>query len=197
MDVTRGEVDPSPTVRRMIEERDERRLIDGLRRDDRDSLAAVYDAYGSLAYGVALRVVGSQTEAEDVVQESFLALWRQADRIDPEKGLRGYLLSIVHRRAIDRLRRRGRRPETELDLDMPLPSGEEDPADTVARNAEREKVRAALVVLPPDQRRTVEMVYFLGLTMTEAAERLSIPVGTVKSRLRLALGRLRQELGTP
>jgi RNA polymerase sigma-70 factor (ECF subfamily) len=180
----------------MIEERDERRLIDGLRRDDRDSLAAVYDAYGSLAYGLALRVVGSQAEAEDVVQESFLALWRQAERLDPERGLRAYLLAIVHRRAIDRLRRRGRRPEAELDTELPLPSGDEDPADTAVRNSERETVRAALVVLSPEQRRTVEMVYFLGLTMTEAAERLRIPVGTVKSRLRLALGRLRQELGT-
>jgi len=181
----------------MIEERHERELVEGLRKDDRESLAAVYDAYGALAYGLALRIVGSQTEAEDVVQESFLALWRQADRLDAEKGLRSYLLSIVHHRAIDRLRGRGRRPETELDLDLPIPSNDEDPADTAARNSERETVRAALVVLPAEQRRTVEMVYFHGLTMSEAAERLSIPVGTVKSRLRLALGRLRQELGTP
>jgi RNA polymerase sigma-70 factor (ECF subfamily) len=181
----------------MINERGERQLVEGLRRDDRESLAAVYDAYGSLAYGLALRVVGSQTEAEDVVQESFLALWRQADRLDPEKGLRSYLLSIVHRRAIDRLRHRGRRPESELDPDLPLPSHEEDPADTVVRNTERETVRAALVTLSDDQRRTVEMVYFRGLTMNEAAERLRIPVGTVKSRLRLALGHLRQELESP
>jgi RNA polymerase sigma-70 factor (ECF subfamily) len=178
----------------MIDERDERQLVEGLRNDARECLAAVYDAYGALAYGLALRIVGSQTEAEDVVQESFLALWRQADRLDPAKGLRSYLLSIVHHRSIDRLRGRGRRPETELDLDLPLASEDEDPADTTIRNSEREKVRAALVALSPDQRRTVEMVYFKGLTMSEAAERLSIPVGTVKSRLRLALGRLRQEL---
>jgi len=180
----------------MIEERDERRLVEGLRRDDRESLAAVYDAYSALAYGLALRILGSQTEAEDVVQESFLALWRQAERLDADKGLRSYLLSIVHHRAIDRLRHRGRRPEAELDLDLPIPSQDEDPAETAVRNDERETVRAALVALSPDQRRTVEMVYFHGLTMTEAAERLRIPVGTVKSRLRLALGRLRQELGT-
>ena len=180
----------------MIDERDERQLVEGLRKDDRDSLAAVYDAYGPLAYGLALRIVGSQTEAEDVVQESFLALWRQAERLDADKGLRSYLLSIVHHRAIDRLRRRGRRPETELDLDLPIASDDEDPADTAVRNDERDTVRAALAALSPEQRRTVEMVYFNGMTMTEAAERLNIPVGTVKSRLRLALGRLRQELGT-
>ena len=180
----------------MIDERDERQLVEGLRKDDRESLAAVYDAYGPLAYGLALRIVGSQAEAEDVVQESFLALWRQAERLDAEKGLRSYLLSIVHHRAIDGLRHRGRRPEAELDLGLPIASDDEGPADTAVRNDEREIVRAALVALSPEQRRTVEMVYFNGMTMTEAAERLSIPVGTVKSRLRLALGRLRQELGT-
>jgi RNA polymerase sigma-70 factor (ECF subfamily) len=179
----------------MINERGERQLVEGLRRDDREAFAAVYDAYGGLAYGLALRVVGSPAEAEDVVQESFLALWRQADRLDAEKGLRSYLLAIVHRRAIDRLRGRARRPESELDPDLPIAADDEDPADTVARDAERETVRAALAVLSRDQQRTVEMVYFRGMTMTEAAERLSIPVGTVKSRLRLALGRLRQELG--
>jgi RNA polymerase sigma-70 factor (ECF subfamily) len=149
-----------------------------------------------MAYGLALRVVGSPPEAEDVVQESFMALWRQAERLDAAKGLRSYLLSIVHHRAIDRIRQRGRRPEAELDNDLPLPSGEEDPADTAVRNDERETVRAALVTLSNEQRRTVEMVYFQGMTMSEAAERLAIPIGTVKSRLRLALGRLRQELGT-
>ena len=179
----------------MIEERDERRLVEGLRSDDREALAAAYDAYGSLAYGLALRILGTQTEAEDVVQESFLALWRQAERLDAEKGLRSYLLSIVHHRAIDRLRRRVRRPEAELDLDLPIPSNDEDPADTAVRADERETVRAALSALPVDQQRTVEAVYFQGLTMVETAERLGVPVGTVKSRLRLALGRLRQELG--
>ena len=171
-------------------------LVEGLRRDDRDSLAAIYDLYGSIAYGLALRIVGSQTEAEDVVQESFLALWRQADRLDARQGVRSYLLSIVHHRAIDRIRRRTRRPEAELDMDMPLPSDEEDPADQAANKEERETVRAALVALSPDQRQTVELVYFQGMTMGETAERLHIPVGTVKSRIRLALGRMRQELGT-
>ncbi len=95
----------------MLDERNEQQLIEGLRNNDSKSLAVLYDAYGAIAYGLALRVVGSTQEAEDVVQESFLALWRQADRLDSTRGLRGYLLSIVHHRAIDRIRRRGRRPE--------------------------------------------------------------------------------------
>ena len=139
-----GPVDPFPSKRRMIHERDEKQLIEGLSVDARESLAAVYDAYGALAYGLALKLLGSQTEAEDAVQESFLALWRQAERLDPAKGLRRYLLSIVHNRCVDRLRRRGRRPEAELDLELPIPSDDEDPADTAVRNSERETVRAAM-----------------------------------------------------
>lgn len=92
--------------------------------------------------------------------------------------------------------RRGRRPEFELDSDLAIPSRDEDPEETAIKNSESEMVRAALVALSPPQRQTVEMVYFQGFTMTDTAVRLNIPVGTVKSRLRLALGRLRQELDT-
>jgi RNA polymerase sigma-70 factor (ECF subfamily) len=180
----------------MIDEQDERKLVEGLMRDQRESLAAVYDAFGAIAYGLALRLLGSQSEAEDVVQESFLALWRQASRLDPARGIRSYLLSIVHHRAIDRIRKRARRPEAELDLDAPIASEEEDLADQVARSSERAQVRAALVALSPDQRTTIEMVYFQGLTISETADRMRVPLGTVKSRLRLAMGRLRQELST-
>jgi RNA polymerase sigma-70 factor (ECF subfamily) len=182
---------------RMIDEQAERQLVEGLRRDDRESLAAAYDAYGSMAYGLALHLLGSPSEAEDVVQESFLALWKQSQRLEPSRGVRSYLLSIVHNRAVDRVRRSVRRPETELDLDAPIPSNTDDPADEVARNLEREEVRAALVALSPDQRQTVEMVYFQGLTIGETANRMHVPEGTVKSRLRLALGHLRQELQGP
>ena len=181
----------------MIGEEDESALIEGLRRNDRDSLAAVYDAYGAIAFGLALKLVRSRTEAEDVVQEAFLALWRQAERIDPAKGMRSYLLSIVHNRAIDRVRRGARRPEAVLDLDAPIPGTAADPVDEVTRITEGEAVRAALVSLPADQRETVELVYFAGLTLNETANRMRVPLGTAKSRLRLALGRLRQELGTP
>jgi RNA polymerase sigma-70 factor (ECF subfamily) len=180
----------------MIGEQDELSLVQGLRNDDRESLAAVYDAFGAIAFGLALKLLGSRTEAEDVVQESFLALWRQAERIDPARGLRSYLLSIVHNRAVDRVRSRARRPEAELDLDAPIPATTPDPVEEVTRITEGEAVRAALVSLPPDQRQTVELVYFGGLTINETANRMQVPLGTAKSRLRLALGRLRQELGT-
>jgi RNA polymerase sigma-70 factor, ECF subfamily len=178
----------------MNNEIDERSLIEGLLKNDRDSLVAVYDAYASAAYGLALRVLGTAAEAEDVVQESFLALWRQAERLDASRGLRSYLLAIVHHRAVDKVRRRGRRPELALDEEAPFVAPEEDPADAAARLDEAQQVRAALGSLPPDQRETVEMVYFKGLTINETADRMSVPLGTVKSRLRLAMARLRREL---
>lgn len=180
----------------MISEQDERQLVEGLLKDDRESLARAYDAYGSMAFGLALRLLGSESEAEDVVQESFLALWRQAERLNPSQGVRSYLLSIVHNRAIDRMRRRTRRPEAVLDETAPFPDPDDDPSVQVANAAERAEVRAAMSVLSAEQRQTVELVYFGGLTIAETAERMKVPDGTVKSRLRLALGHLRQELGT-
>jgi RNA polymerase sigma-70 factor, ECF subfamily len=179
---------------RNVDQEMETRLIDGLRSNDRDSLATIYDLYSGIAYGLALHTMGLPSEAEDVVQESFLALWRQAERLDPAKGVRSYLLTIVHNKAVDRLRQRGRRPETVLDLDAPIPATGDNPEESVTKESERQSVRAAIVNLPPDQRRTVEMAYFAGLTLAEVASRMQVPLGTVKSRLRLAMGHLRRAL---
>ena len=181
-------------VERMIDEGVERRLIEGLRSNDREIMAELFDTYSSIAYGVALRILRDKGEAEDVVQESFLALWRQAERLDPSRGLRSYLLTIVHNRTIDRLRRKGRRPEGALELAASVPNREEAPSDMAVRGAEAQTVRAALTSLPAEQRRTVEMTYFGGLTTSEVANQMSVPVGTVKSRLRLALQHLRRRL---
>jgi len=172
----------------------ERRLINGLRENDRGSLEEVYDELSGAAYALALRVLGVAAEAEDVVQESFLALWRQASRLDPARGLRSYLFTIVHNKAIDRLRRRGRKAEMPLDLDAPLASPASGPEDTVTRIEEQESVRAALLSLPEEQRQTVLMTYFGGMTINEVAGRMRVPSGTVKSRLRLALGHMRRSL---
>jgi RNA polymerase sigma-70 factor (ECF subfamily) len=181
-------------AQRIIDEDVERRLIDGLRSNDREIMAELFDAYSSVAYGLAVRTLGDQGEAEDAVQESFLALWRQAERLDPARGVRSYLLTIVHNKTIDRLRRKGRRPEAALEFAEAVPDDSEDLAESVARQSEGETVRAALVTLPDEQRRTVEMTYFGGLTIAEVAGRMSVPVGTVKSRLRLALQHLRRRL---
>ncbi len=171
------------------------RLIEGLRRDDRQSMATIYAEYASLAYGLAVRVLGKTAEAEDVVQEAFLALWRQAERLDVTRGIRSYLMTIVHNKAVDRLRQHGRRgTETDIDLELALKDPAPGPDEMTERAAEREVVRAALQDLPQEQRRAIEMTYYKGLTISEAATRLDIPVGTVKSRLRLGLAHLRRRL---
>jgi RNA polymerase sigma-70 factor (ECF subfamily) len=186
--------DPLTSSGRTIDEGGEKRLIEGLLRNDSETIAAIYDAHSGIAYGLAARLLGMNQEAEDVVQESFLALWRQAERLDPSRGIRSYLLTIVHNKAVDRVRRRGRRNETLLDPMAPLPATGGDPVESAERLADRESVRGALQGLPEEQRRTVEMTYFNGLTINEVAARMGVPAGTVKSRLRLALGHLRRGL---
>ena len=181
-------------LERTIDEERERRLIEGLKQNDRECFQEVYRDYAGLAYGLAVRVLGTGSEAEDVVQESFLALWRQAERLDPERGLRSYLMTIVHHKAIDGLRARGRRREQHLEPTFDLPADTEDPQLAAERTTDRELVLAAMSDLPQDQRMAIELTYFRGLTINEAAQRLQVPLGTVKSRLRLALGRLRRSL---
>jgi RNA polymerase sigma-70 factor (ECF subfamily) len=185
------------TPDRTVIEETEKRWVEGLRQNDSASIAAIYDTYGALAYGLALRIVGATAEAEDVVQEAFLALWRQAGRLDPSQGIKSYLLTIVHHKAIDRLRRHVRKPETPLDPAAPYPALDRGPEESAERASEREVIRDALSQLPEEQRLAVEMTYFMGLTTNEAAARLQVPVGTVKSRLRLALTRLRTRLAAP
>lgn len=157
-------------------------------------MAALYDTYGSLTYGIAVRTLGQTADAEDVVQEAFLAIWRQSARLDPDRGLRSYLLTIVHNKAIDRLRRRSRRPALALEEHAEMVAGTPDPVDVAAALEDKELVRSALKALPEEQRETVVMAYFGGLTAVEVAERMRIPVGTVKSRLRLALVHMRRAL---
>lgn len=187
---------PARPVRTL--DRDDERLLERLRRNERDAMGALYDRYGRLAFSVAYRIVGEPGEAEDVVQESFLGLWRQAATLDPERGsVRSLLLTIVHRRAIDALRRRSGRPERALDDAAPLPSATPDPIEFASLAEERQRVQRAMQSLPEEQRQAVELTYFRGLTIGEMAEEQQIPLGTAKSRLRLALDRMRKSLVEP
>ncbi len=175
------------------EDKDER-LLDGLRRDDGEAMAAVYDAYSGIAFALAYRVTGEASDAADVVQEAFLAVWRQAPRIDLRRGsLRTYLLTIVHRRAVDAARRRGRRPSISLERWEQTPSSF-DLFEHGERSEAREAIRRGLDDLPAEQRRALELAYFGGLTVSELARETGVPLGTAKARLRLALKRLRQSL---
>jgi RNA polymerase sigma-70 factor, ECF subfamily len=131
-----------------------------------------------------------------VVQEAFLTVWRQAERIDAERGkLNSFVLTIVHHKAIDALRvKRGqtaRQVPTDV-AEMEKPGA--DISERVIQSLNRDEVRAALAAVPDDQRRAIEMAYYEGLTHIEIAEALSLPLGTVKSRLRLGLEKMRSAL---
>ena len=164
-----------------------------LRRRDADAFERLYDLVGRRAYGLAYRVLGDGGEAEDAVQDAFLTLWRQADRLDPARGrLVGLLLTIVHRRALDLLRARTRRGGALGPLDLNT-----DPVDAIDIEAlaiatfEAQTVRAGLAEIPFEQREVLELAYFSALSQREIAARLALPVGTVKSRSRLGLEKLR------
>lgn len=160
-----------------------RRLAEG----DPAALAELYDAHASLAYGIALRIVREPGDAEDVVQEAFLQAWRQAHRYDPARGSpQAWLSAIVRTRALDRLRRRAaRRPPAEA-----APAAPRDASDPDAVLA----VRTALQALSADQRRALELAYYEDLSQSEIAARLGVPLGTVKTRIRAAMIRLREAL---
>jgi RNA polymerase sigma-70 factor (ECF subfamily) len=180
-----------------VAEQDDNVLIRQVAGGDAAALAALYDRHGRLAYGLAYRVLGEGTAAEEAVQDAFLLVWRKAASFDPARGagLRAWLLTIVRNCAIDTLRRRSRHSvrEVELDLDAPL-AGEDDPAAEVLAGLDRAQVRRAMQALPEDQRATIELAYFDGLTHREIAELHGLPLGTVKGRVRLGLHKLHEGL---
>ena len=165
-------------------------------RGDEAALAELYDRFGRIAYGLALRILRDATLAEDAVQDAFLAAWRTAVSFDPGRGKAStWLLTLVHRRAVDVVRREERRRADPLDADPA--AGGESTAETAEVREERRRVQAALAQLPPDQRQALELAYYGGLSQSELAERLGVPLGTVKSRMFVALSTLRDILSEP
>jgi RNA polymerase sigma-70 factor, ECF subfamily len=163
-------------------------LLERIAAGDQAALGELYDIFAPLVNGLALRIVRDTADAEDVVQEVFVQIWRQAARYDAARGTpEAWLCTMARTRALDRLRRRASRREETEDQAPP-------PTD-VPRNEERLAVREALQVLSPDQRRALELAYYEGLTQTEIAARLGEPLGTVKTRIRSAMIRLRDALG--
>lgn len=161
------------------------------------ALEELYDAYHRQALGVALRVLGDMGEAEEVVQEAFLAAWRAGHTYDPERGsARTWILTLVRNRSIDVIRARQRRPVQPLDEAFDPPDATDVPLQA-ALNVDAARASEALYRLPPDQREAIELAYASGLSHTEIAARLQVPVGTVKGRIRLGLDRLRMALGVP
>jgi RNA polymerase sigma-70 factor (ECF subfamily) len=159
---------------------------------DERALGELYDRFGAVAYGLALRVLRDRALAEDAVQDAFIAVWRHGDRYSAGRGsARTWILTLVHRRAVDLVRRQERQPTVVAE---PEPAGEraEGGADDAAVSRdERARVQSALAQLPDDQRVALELAYYGGLTQSELAARLGEPVGTIKSRTFHGLRRLR------
>ncbi len=175
---------------------DEWELAAGIRRREPQAMELLYDRLGGQAFGLAYRILGDGPSAEDVVQEAFLTLWRQAERLDPARGKVGsFLMTVVHHKAIDFLRSRRGEMTRHNPSDPPaLVQEGSDVLESVAESLGRDTVRSALRSLPEEQRRPIELAYFEGLTHVEIADTLAIPLGTVKSRLRLGLEKMRRAL---
>jgi RNA polymerase sigma factor (sigma-70 family) len=173
-------------------------LLAGLAAGRLEALDTLYDRYRAMAYGLARRITNDDALAEDVVQEAFLGAWRGAERYAAGRGsVRTWLLSIVHHRAIDAVRRR--RPTADLPAEVegervPEPLTLPDVWGEVSVRIDRDVVAGALGSLPVNQRETIELAYFGGLTQQEIADRTGVPLGTVKGRVRLGLASMRRLL---
>jgi RNA polymerase sigma-70 factor (ECF subfamily) len=166
-------------------------------RSEQSALAELYDRFGRPAHGLALRILRDESLAEDAVQEAFLALWRTAARFVPERGKAStWILTLVHRRAVDIVRREERRRADALEQ-APEPESREAVDEEAWLRLQRERVQEALRKLPDQQREAIELAYYGGFTQSELAERLGQPLGTIKSRMFGGLARLRELLGEP
>lgn len=173
-------------------------LVARLATRDEAALAELYDRYSSVAYGLALRVCRSPGRAEEVVQDAFMKLWRHPRAYDPDRAaLSTYLLTLVRNASIDALRReRPTQPlEDEEGHPLPLAAAGAGPLERAELEQLGSRVRVAMDRLSEAHRRTVELAYFAGASREEIALEMSVPVGTVKSRLKYALDKLRPLLG--
>lgn len=164
---------------------------------DEQAFAQVYDALSPAVYGLVLRVLRDPAQSQEVAQEVMVDLWRQATRFDPDKGsVKGYVLTMAHRRAVDRVRSAQAATDRELRVGQASQDREFDEvAEAVENRLEVQQVRRALRVLTELQREAVQLAYYGGYTHREVSELLDVPLGTVKTRLRDGLIRLRDEMG--
>ena len=170
-------------------------LVALVARGDEDALAELYDRVGRIAYGLALRVLRDERHAEDAVQEAFLQVWRSAATFRAERAKAStWILTLVHRRAVDLVRREERRQADPLTDDSAAGIAPDDTDEAAWLRFERERVQAALKQLPDMQREALELAYYGGFSQSELADRLGVPLGTIKSRMFAGLARLRELL---
>jgi RNA polymerase sigma-70 factor (ECF subfamily) len=174
-------------------------LMPLVERKDPDAFAVLYDRHGGASYSLAYRMVGDRSAAEDVTQEAFLSMWRSRARYDRTRGsVRTWLLGIVRNRAIDMLRRELIKAPTlsfdEEATERRVPPAAADTGSEALRRDAARQVRGALSELPSDQMRVIELAYFGGLSHSQIADMLGMPLGTVKGRMRLGIDKIRAQL---
>jgi len=170
-------------------------LVAIVARGDESALAELYDRVGRVAYGLAFRVLRDDRLAEDAVQDAFLAVWRTAGAFRAERAKAStWILTLVHRRAVDVVRREERRRTEPLDEATRDAATSESAEDEAWLGFERQRVQGALKQLPDTQREAIELAYYGGYSQSELAERLGLPLGTIKSRMFAGLARLRELL---
>ena len=176
----------------------DRDLVERAAAGDERAMTDLYDRYGTLVYAVAYRIVGQRADAEEVVVEAFAQAWREAARFEVERGsVAAWLTAIARSRALDLVRARGRRERLAAGAtaqDAAGPAGQAGADDRVEEDERRRVVRQALESLSPPQRQAIELAFFEGLSQSEIAERLNEPLGTVKTRVRLGMQKLRESL---
>jgi RNA polymerase sigma-70 factor (ECF subfamily) len=185
------------TSYRGLQVTDEAQILARIARGETAALRTIYDRHAGKALGVALRIVGGTSEAEEIVQETFVEVWRRAKDFDAGRGgASAWIVSIARSRAIDRVRSRGVADRTVRRMQAADPA---EPARTPLEDVEelrrRERIQQALATLPEEQRTVLVQAYFDGLTQREISERTGQPLGTVKTRVRLALEKLADLLG--
>lgn len=168
-------------------------LVRRMAAGERAAFDEFYAKVGGPVYQVALAILGDRTEAEDIAQESLLQLWRDASRYDPARGtLLGWAVSVARSRALDRARATGARKRL---VDRVVQTMRpESPEERISDGLPPATVRQALERLPAEQRQVLELAYFAGLTQTQIAERLGVPLGTVKTRVKLGMEKLKAAL---
>ncbi|MGH7498960.1 MAG: sigma-70 family RNA polymerase sigma factor [Gemmatimonadales bacterium] len=178
----------------------DRDLIGLAAEGDERAIASLYDRYGGVLYAVAYRIVGQRADAEEVVIEAFAQVWREASRFEPSRGsVAGWLTMIARSRALDTVRARVRRERITAsaaadrpDVSPGMSEWRPDALSALDDAERRTRIREALDTLSPPQRQAIELAYFEGLSQSEIAERLQQPLGTVKTRVRLGMQKLRE-----
>ena len=178
---------------------DDGELLSMIQQQDRGALEALYDKYGGAVYSLAMRMLSDTGAAQEVTQDTFFNVWRRASSYHSQRGkVTSWLFSIAHHRTIDELRRRRRvqsQVQDGVDLTNKPSEGADDPVAYATAQYERSQLKDALHTLRVEQREVVELAYFGGLTHSEIAKHLDQPLGTVKTRMRLGLRKLREALG--